>query len=315
MERDPVKVVRLRGGTARAGEITAFSGTRRLLAAVSSGRLVRTRRGVYALASLPDALQVASFVGGVVSHASAADLIGIPQVAAPDRVHVTVARSIHPAPHPQATIHWTRRLGADDVREGITTPVRTVLDCAGTLPFHEALVIADGALAYSFIRAGELMSAALARCGPGRRARLRVAVAADRRADNPFESVLRAIVIESGVGGFVPQVEIRLPGRLLYADLADVGRRIVLEADSYAHHGTRAAFVRDCDRYNGLVTAGWTVLRFPWEHVMLQPERVRRSLLAMCELADHAEPQPGRPNEPHRPEVRTNGPSMPSDGR
>ncbi|MGZ4604004.1 MAG: hypothetical protein ACXV3S_06115 [Kineosporiaceae bacterium] len=140
-------------------------------------------------------MRVASAVGGVVSHTSAVELIGIPQVAAPDDVHVTVSRSMHPAPHPGATLHWTRRLG-DDVQQGATTPLRTVLDCAGTLPFQEALAIADGALAYSFVRQSELMSAALASQGPGRRARIKVAAAADRRADNPFESVLRAIAIE-----------------------------------------------------------------------------------------------------------------------
>ncbi len=59
------------------------------------------------------------------------------------------------------------------------------------------------------------MTAAHASCGRGRAARIRVAEAADRRAENPFESVVRAIVIESDVGGFVPQVEIRLPGRLI----------------------------------------------------------------------------------------------------
>jgi very-short-patch-repair endonuclease len=51
-------------------------------------------------------------------------------------------------------------------------------------------------------------------------------------------------------------------------DLADRRRRLVLEGDSYTHHGTRAAFSKDCDRYNALVADGWTVLRFTWEHVM-----------------------------------------------
>jgi len=43
---------------------------------------------------------------------------------------------------------------------------------------------------------------------------LRVLDAADARADNPFESVLRAIGLD--VPGFrlVPQVEIRIPGRI-----------------------------------------------------------------------------------------------------
>ena len=185
----------------------------------------------------------------------------------------------------------------------MTTPLRTVLDCAGTLPFHEALAIADGALAYSFVRESELMSAALDSQGPGRRARVKVAAAADRRADNPFESVLRAIAIESGVGGLVPQVEIRFPRRLLYADLADVEEAHRPEADSFARHGTRGAFARDCDRYNDLVAAGWLVLRFPWERVMLQPERVTRVLVETCELVD------GTPRRAGRARVEGQGPA------
>jgi very-short-patch-repair endonuclease len=57
-------------------------------------------------------------------------------------------------------------------------------------------------------------------------------------------------------------------------DLADVDRRIVLEADSFEHHGERADLVRDCERYDELVACGWTVLRFSWEHVMFRPEWV-----------------------------------------
>ena len=48
----------------------------------------------------------------------------------------------------------------------------------------------------------------------------------------------------------------------------------MIEADSYTYHGTRGAFRDDCDRYDDLVAAGWTVLRFTWEHVMLRPDRV-----------------------------------------
>ena len=59
VDRDPVKIVRLRGGSARTSEIVAFSGKKRVLAAVSSGRLVRARRGVYVLPAGPDAVRVA----------------------------------------------------------------------------------------------------------------------------------------------------------------------------------------------------------------------------------------------------------------
>ncbi len=60
----------------------------------------------------------------------------------------------------------------------------------------------------------------------------------------------------------------------------------MIEADSFEHHGTRAALVRDCGRYNDLVAAGWLVLRLPWEDVMLRPDRVRRVVTETCALVD-----------------------------
>jgi very-short-patch-repair endonuclease len=81
-------------------------------------------------------------------------------------------------------------------------------------------------------------------------------------------------VLQAGVTTVVPQLRIELPRRVIVVDLADRARRLIIEGDSYTHHGTRAAFRADCDRYNELVAAGWTVLRFTWEHVMLRPDRV-----------------------------------------
>jgi len=51
-------------------------------------------------------------------------------------------------------------------------------------------------------------------------------------------------------------------------DLANSTARMVLEADSFTHHGHREALRRDCRRYDELVIRGWTVLRFAWEHVI-----------------------------------------------
>lgn len=48
--------------------------------------------------------------------------------------------------------------------------------------------------------------------------------------------------------------------------------RLAVEGDSYTYHGTRAAFVADCARYDELVRGGWLVLRFAWEHAMFTPQ-------------------------------------------
>lgn len=54
-------------------------------------------------------------------------------------------------------------------------------------------------------------------------------------------------------------------------DLGDTRRRIALEADSFAWHGSRSALDQDCRRYDELVRVGWLVLRFSWEQVMFDP--------------------------------------------
>ena len=164
----------------------------------------------------------------------------------------------------------------------VTTPIQTVLDCSRWLPFDAALAIADSALRHRSVTHAELVIAADSVRGHSRRHVLRVVEAANARATNPFESVLRAIGLDVPGLQLVPQVEIRSPGRrLVRPDLVDERLRIVVEADSFEHHGSRKALVLDCARYNNLVADGWTVLRFAWEQVMHSPAWVRSTLVSV----------------------------------
>lgn len=97
---------------------------------------------------------------------------------------------------------------------------------------------------------------------------------ADGRAANPFESCLRVIAAEVAGLHAVPQVWIG-PHRV---DLADETLRLVIEAESYAFHGSKPQFRADVRRYTWLATQRWVVARFCWEDVMGAPQRVRRSL-------------------------------------
>lgn len=114
--------------------------------------------------------------------------------------------------------------------------------------------------------------------------------AADGRAANPLESVLRAVVIGTGMGGFEPQVPVAvgLGGHPSVArvGLGDRRRRIALEADSFTFHGTRQALDRYCRRYSDLVAAGWTVLRFSYEQVMFDRTWVADTVAAVAAAAD-----------------------------
>ena len=109
-----------------------------------------------------------------------------------------------------------------------------------------------------------------------------MAAAADPRAANPFESVLRAIASEVRGLSLTPQVRIERDGRFVgIVDLADESLRIVVEADSLEHHGDRISFERDCRRYDELVADGWVVLRFSWDHVMTKSDWVREIIAAV----------------------------------
>jgi very-short-patch-repair endonuclease len=196
---------------------------------------------------------------------------------------VTVPRNRKLAPECRATAdpRW-RALAAHEVEGAVTTRERTFVDCARSLPFDEGLAVADSALRCGVSRA-RLVAAAEAVRGPGRTKCLRVARSAEGRAANPFESVLRAIALDVGLR-LEPQHEIGDDDFYARVDLGDPERRLVLEADGFAWHGDRKALMRDCWRYTGLVLRGWVVLRFTWEDVMLDPDRVRDCLVRALDL-------------------------------
>lgn len=175
-------------------------------------------------------------------------------------------------------------LPAGDVDGSFTTPLRTVLDLARHRPFGTALAAAACALRKRLFLPGDLAAGARGLRGPGCTQARRVAEHADARAASVLESALRAIMIEAGIASFEPQVEIHGDGFFARVDLGHRGRRIALEADSFEHHGHRAALARDCRRYTELTTRGWLVLRFPWEQVMFEPEWVVAMIRAALEI-------------------------------
>ncbi|MBT1003206.1 DUF559 domain-containing protein [Paenarthrobacter sp. DKR-5] len=274
----PERVAQLMGGTAWREDLVRLAGVHALRKSAAAGRLLRLRRGLYMLPPLPAAELAAAATGGVLSQASAAAIWELPMVAGPTAVHLTVRPSAHPEAVEDVRFHYARLAGTDVFHRGpgvaVTSPLRTVLDCAASLPFREGLAVADSALRLGRIDAGQLRQVACARRGHGSAAALRVARLASALAANPFESALRGICLDAGLNGFEPQVQVRDAGVNYYLDLADRRRLLALEADSFEHHGHRKALHADCTRHNELGRRGWLVLRFSWEHVMFEPEWV-----------------------------------------
>ncbi len=171
-----------------------------------------------------------------------------------------------------------------DVDGWATSRVRTVLDCAAELPFDEALAVADSALRGGDVTSRELEQALPRDASAGVR---RVVQHASPLAANPFESVLRAVMIEADIS-VVPQWETTVGAITYHPDLADPIHGDALEANSWTHHASKKDHDQDCLRYNALVLGGWIVLRFTWEQVMFAPSEVAATVRAAIVLRQAA---------------------------
>lgn len=269
----PVEALQHLAGSATAADLVALTGRRAVRSAYERGDIVRLARGRYALPDAADPFVTATRLGGVLSHASAAQHWGLAVALRPLRPQVTVTRHRCRVSRNGAQIHYADLAGEEIVGQ-VTSPLRTVLDCARTLPRGEALAVADSGLRSGLVGVDELREAAVALRGAGRQRVVAVAHDADARAGSALESLLRAIVLDAGLTGFEPQLQISGDGFSARVDLGHRGLRIVLEADSFEHHGHRSALVRDCRRYDELVVRGWLVLRFAWEHVVAESQWV-----------------------------------------
>lgn len=285
MESDLQRIMRILGGVGSRQVLERQTSRKELDEGLLSGELVRIARGCYALPVVSDAAKLAARAAGVVCLTNAALSWGWGVKTIPDKPHVAVPkdRRLSKELAQLITPSWID-LSHDDTEGYATTEAKTLEMCGRRLPFDEALAITDSAL-----RAGypidTLRAAANAAKGPGSARLRRVAAAADKRAANPFESVLRAIALD--VPGLSVEPQVRIRGELgldVRPDLVERRRRIVLEADSFEWHGDRAALRRDARRYDELVANGWNVLRFSWEDVMHDQEWVRAVLVAAAVL-------------------------------
>lgn len=276
---DTVAAVQLLGGVGSTAQIIALSSRRKLRTSIERGDVQRIGRGRYVLDGVRRHRLRAVELSGTLSHLCAAQHWQWPVKVVPESTWVTVPRNRKVGSRQRAgTELFYADLASGDVIDGVTSPLRTVIDCARALPFDEALAVADSALRERAISDEELRTAAAAARGPGSARLRRVAGVADARAANPFESVLRAIVLTVGGLDVVPQAPVTARGLVVHPDLVDLDHRVVLEADSWGFHADKETHGRDCVRYTALAVEGWVVLRFTWEQVMHSPAYVRAVL-------------------------------------
>jgi len=271
-------LVRL-GGIGSTADVLGLTTRKRLRRAVAQGQVTHVARGRYAVSGGDLARAVAMEVDGHLRGLSAAAHWGW-EVKWPPRWPELAVRTKPDRPV-DASLR-VQHIGRRDVDGWATSQVRTVLDCAAELPFDEALCVADSALRHGDVTREELEAAMGS--DPDTR---RVVAHATARAANPFESVLRAILVEAGVD-VVAQWAITIDGTTYHPDLADPFAGIAIEADSWTHHATKTDHDADCIRYNALVTSGWLVLRFTWEQVMFAPHEVVATVRSIYGLTSAA---------------------------
>lgn len=271
---DPVAALERLGAVAEASELRKLSDPWEIRKAVDNGRIVRAGPRRYALPVLDEGLFLASRLGGVLSHLSAALYWGWKVKRAPDEPVITIPRGRKRSAEERTgvRVHWGT-LPASAIHEGlVTTRARTVVDCCRVLGWDAALSVVDSALREGKVTREQLITEADALPRTGRSRALGLIAAGDARAVNPFESCLRAIAFEVPGLRVQPQFQVDDVGR---ADLVDPHLRIVIEAESIQFHNDEASFRYDVRRYTAMVRKQWRVVRFCWEDVMFQQDYVR----------------------------------------
>lgn len=144
---DPVTALERIGGVSDGTTLRGLCDPWQLRVAVREGRVAHLGRNSYALPGAQEAPAAAARLHGTASHLSAAMVWGWKVKRAPREPVVTV---------PRGRKLDAGRLSGIDVRyadlpptaleRGVTTRVQTVIACARTLPFDEALAVADSAL-------------------------------------------------------------------------------------------------------------------------------------------------------------------------
>src|SRR5262245_32410897 len=131
-ELDLVDAIRRLGWSAQWGDLVELAGEHAVRRACTDGVIVRVGRGRYALPdSLGPAQSAALRVNGTVPHLSAAMHWGIAVRKPPAFPSVTVprGRKLTPRRRLGVEVRWAD-LSVREVEGRVTTPLRTVLDCA-----------------------------------------------------------------------------------------------------------------------------------------------------------------------------------------
>jgi hypothetical protein len=282
---------------------------------IRSGQLIRMRQGVYATkraldwANAADPANAANAANGdpgpdpvrahVLSVLAAMATVGGKAVASYHSAALLHRLSLLTSP-PAGTVtltlppakKWNRAQPADVVFHAsdlpkehvtrlynlpVTTVARTVADLARTLPFMDAVVVADSALNQEKATKPELLLALGQGKGwPGVRQARRAVEFADERAESPLESAARVVFANAGLAP--PELQVTIAGEqgqfAARVDFLWRARKVIAEADGLVKYSDRKDLLKERERDHQLREAGYTTVHFTWRELFQTPETV-----------------------------------------
>jgi hypothetical protein len=187
--------------------------------------------------------------------------------------------------HRGVRVHRTAVLDAADrrLRQGIplTSPARTLLDCAAVVPERRLRRLVREAFVLRLVTLAELVEI-LRRLGPRRGSRRLAAVVATGFV--PTRSILEDVVLDlierGGLERPAVNVPLRFAGRTVVPDFRWPSRRLVVEADGRTFHDNQLAREDDAERQALLEAHGERVVRVTWGQTLKRPEQTLARLRA-----------------------------------
>lgn len=296
-----------------------------------TGELVHLRRGAYAWASgeavtaaeghrrLVSATVPMLARGTVVSHTSAAVLHGLPvRTDRLTRVEVTRATATSGKCRGGVHLHTAPLEASEVVMVGgvpVTSLARTVIDLGRSLPFEQAVSVADAALRVGCAR--DELDRVLTRATGwrGAPAARREVAFCDGLSESPGESLSRVTLAGLGLPKPVLQYEVHdddgvLVGR---SDFAWEAERTLGEFDGKVKYGallkpgqsTSDVVYAEKRREDALRSLGWEVVRWSWDDLRNAPALADRLLRAfargLARAGDRDRPAGPRPAPLVRP--------------
>lgn len=254
--------------------------------------VVRLSRDTYVPRAIADDLRtrieavlLTSPEGAVVSHLTAAKLwrVDLPLVR-DERVHVTVSTWSAVRGRADRVVH-RRPLERGEVSIEPGVPVtclpRMWRDLAALLERPALLAVTDQLLARGCTREELDRQLRMQPSGRGVARARDVLPVGDARSESVMESWTRWLIHAARLPMPDLQVDVRSEdGSFLgRGDFVWLDRKVLVEFDG-DHHRERKTFVEDLRRQNGLVAAGWTILRFSSADVLGRPDYVIAAIRA-----------------------------------